>query len=644
MDGTTADIEIPFTIAKALVSIPSTDSSRFVYSGDTLVCPVVANSNYVVTGNKNVMSGNYQAKVALIDKANTIWEDGSSDDILIPYSISKIILDKPVSDSTAFVYNGDTMVVNIPANEWYNITNNSGIKAGKYAANIALVDKTNTIWNDGTTDDVVIPFTIAKSQVEIPAVDTTMFIYTGDTLMYTVAENEYYSVKGNVQSKVGRYSVVVSLNDIENYCWSDGSTIDLVYPFVVNEREVVMTTVARPVADTTMLVYNGEMQTFNIAIDSNSVVDGNVRMSAGKYLATVSLADRMTMVWEDGTTDDIIIPFTIAKAQVEIPAVDSTVFEFNGEAQTYNIPEDSLYTIEGNVQTNVGRYDIFVSLVDIRNYEWSDGTTDDLTYRFAIIHPIVKDTINPSDIKLPNEEIESGDTVSLYDKPGDYIFDMTFDSLAHEQGFEDVKGELGEDGINLIIPEDVKPGNYDVTVTITDIDGDVIDTTIRFSVAYPSGLIVRLLNDVLSVNNAGNEFTSYQWYKNDKKIDGATDQFYCDLEGVKGIYKVQVVNRTGDTLFIAEREFEAIIPPFNVTLSKNPVNTGESFSVTIEGIADSNILDSSSLVVYDINGVVVINKVGVEKMNTMSIGNIGEYIVVVRIASGQTVSKHLLVK
>ncbi len=643
-DGTTADIVIPFTIAKAVVKMPSSDSVSFVYNRDTIVCPIEANPYYVVSGNAQSAAGTYKAGVSLIDKSNTVWENGSSEDLKIVYTIEKIQVEKPVSDSTVFVYNGDTMSLDLPINEWYSITGNRGVKAGKYASTIALLDKANTVWSDGTTDDVVIPFSIVKAKVEIPAADTSLFVYTGNTLVYTIADNDHYTVKGNAQSMIGKYSVVVSLNDNENYSWSDGSTLDLIYPFVVNEREVVKTLVSYPVVDSTMLVYNGEMQTFYVIADSNCIVRGNVRKDAGKYFASVSLADRNTMAWADGTTDDIMVPFSITKAQVEIPVADSTVFEFNGEAQTYYIPADSLYIIDGNVQTNIGRYDVYVSLVDINNYEWSNGTTGDIAYRFAIVHPIERDTVNMEDVKLPNSTIESGDTIVIYDNPGDYIYDVEFDSLAKDNGFENIKAENGDSGIVIVVPEDAKPGNYETTITIKDIDGTVKDTTLNLSVSYPSALIFRLMSDVVAVNNTSNEFVSYQWYKNGKKIDGATKQFYCDLEGVRGVYKVQVVNVAGDTLFIAEHEFDALETPFNITLSKNPVNVGEQFDVIVEGITDSKVLDSSSLVVYDMKGTAVINNIGIEKQNTLTLGNVGEYIVVVRSTGGQIVSKHLLVK
>ncbi|MCQ2218282.1 MAG: leucine-rich repeat domain-containing protein [Paludibacteraceae bacterium] len=643
-DGTTADLKIPFVIAKAKVAIPTVNSSRFVYTGDTLTCSVAANANYIVSGNSNVNAGNYQLMVALIDKVNTVWDNGSSDDVFINYSIEKIVLDKPVADSSTFVYTGDTLTLDLPTNDWYVITDNNGVNAGRYVANVALVNKMNMVWSDGTTDDIQIPFFINKAKIAIPAADTTYFVYSGDTLIYSVVENENYTVKGNVQSLIGRYSVVVSLNDIANYSWSDGSSLDLVYPFIVNERDIVKKNVPLPIIDTMMMVYNGEMQTFGIAVDSNCVVEGNVRKNAGRYVATVSLVDRTTMVWNDGTTDDIIIPFTIAKAQVEIPAADTSVFEFNGKDQTYNIKENHLYSVEGNVRTNVGRYSVFVSLMDVKNYEWNDGTTDDLEYKFTIVYPTVKDTVNPDEVRVPDVTIAAGDTITLYDKQGDYVFDIVFDSLANNQGFEDVKAEIGEDGIDIVVPDNANPGNYNAIVTITDIDGTVIEKEIQIPVSYPSSFILRLMTDVLSVKNTNNEFVSYQWYKNGHKIEGATEQFYCDLDGVKGVYKVQVVNLAGDTLFIAEREFLSIVSPFSMSLSKNPVNAGEQFLVSVEGIVDANILASSALVVYDMNGTAVVNMVGLGKRNSLAIDNVGEYIVVVRVASGQIVSAHLLVK
>ena len=74
----------------------------------------------------------------------------------------------------------------------------------------------------------------------------------------------------------------------------------------------------------------------------------------------------------------------IAKQKVEIPAEDETNFIYTGADQTYNIPANENYTVEGNVQKDAKTYTVTVSLNDIANFQWADGTTDAKTYTFVI--------------------------------------------------------------------------------------------------------------------------------------------------------------------------------------------------------------------------------------------------------------------
>ena len=75
---------------------------------------------------------------------------------------------------------------------------------------------------------------------------------------------------------------------------------------------------------------------------------------------------------------------TFNKASVSKPAQDSTSFVYNGNEQTYQLAENSLYTISGNKQTNAGNYNVIISLKDKNNYQWNDETIADLSYCFNI--------------------------------------------------------------------------------------------------------------------------------------------------------------------------------------------------------------------------------------------------------------------
>ena len=206
-----------------------------------------------------------------------------------------------------------------------------------------------------------------KTQVEIPDADKSKFVYNGKEQTYKIADSELYTVKGNKQTSPGNYKVVVSLNNTEKYEWSDGTTEPLSYNFVINAKEIAI-----PSVSTKSFVYDGKPKSLTIAANSAYTVSGNNGVDAGHYTVKLSLTDPKNTVWSNGSTEDIKIIMNITKAQIEIPAAD-------------NIAKSAYYTVKNNKETQIGNYVVLVSLNDTKNFEWSNGTIDDLKYDFTIL-------------------------------------------------------------------------------------------------------------------------------------------------------------------------------------------------------------------------------------------------------------------
>lgn len=108
---------------------------------------------------------------------------------------------------------------------------------------------------------------------------------------------------------------------------------------------------------------------------------------AGKYIVWVKAVKEGyndTNVPVDA--DAALTPYNvyIAKADVEAPAKDTTVFTYNAEAQTYIVADSNLYTVDGNVQTNAGTHKVTISLKYPSNYQWVGGGSEALEYNFVI--------------------------------------------------------------------------------------------------------------------------------------------------------------------------------------------------------------------------------------------------------------------
>jgi len=77
-----------FTIAKKQIAKPSVTNTNLVYTGSEQSAGIAANAAYTVTGGKGTNANTYTATVALNDKANHEWADGTDDDFLLPWAIA----------------------------------------------------------------------------------------------------------------------------------------------------------------------------------------------------------------------------------------------------------------------------------------------------------------------------------------------------------------------------------------------------------------------------------------------------------------------------------------------------------------------------------------------------------------------------
>ena len=104
----------------------------------------------------------------------------------------------------------------------------------------------------------------------------------------------------------------------------------------------------------------------------------------------VNAGNYWVVAYVEGTADYTglfaAVQFTISKAQIDVPTASGTKYFYTGNSQTY-LPEDFLADtmyISGNVQTGAGSYPVTVTLRDTRNYEWADGSSDELEFTFTI--------------------------------------------------------------------------------------------------------------------------------------------------------------------------------------------------------------------------------------------------------------------
>ena len=118
---------------------------------------------------------------------------------------------------TGLVYNGKNQT-GVEDGLGYIVTDGKKIDAGNYKASVALQDKENTVWSDGTTADKIVDWSIAKKKIIVTADNKTRkYGEENPTLTATVGETGVQGEKGKItgtptttaekMSKVGNYPI-----------------------------------------------------------------------------------------------------------------------------------------------------------------------------------------------------------------------------------------------------------------------------------------------------------------------------------------------------------------------------------------------------------------------------------------------------
>ena len=151
--------------------------------------------------------------------------------------------------------------------------------------------------------------------------------------------------------------------------------------------------------DNGSLTYNGEGQEYKTAALDSSVTAGDGgtwiythTAGTGKLDTATGLPKTVgtytvTATYEDSSNiGSKSVTLNITPRKVDIPAGDTATYTYDGTEKTYNIPTSTDYTVSGNKQTNANEagHIVTVTLKDIINTTWSDGTTGVKTYHFYI--------------------------------------------------------------------------------------------------------------------------------------------------------------------------------------------------------------------------------------------------------------------
>lgn len=334
-------------------------------------------------------AGDYSAAYVLKSKTNTTWSDGSTGNVIIPWAINVLKLAKPSAAVSDFVFDGDSKTVAI--SNFNNIyMTETGVKSasavGNYSLVYALLDASNTSWDDGSTGDVSVNWRIVKR--ELSAAQSSGFAqngaqtYSGSEITVSVTNFDpaIHVLGGDFKKTVaGTYTATVA--PAGSYTWNDGTTTPKSFTWTIGKAKV-----DKPAASATSINYTGATITFvpTYAPDSSAAVEltsDSVKSASliGSYAVKYNLRDTANCEWQDGSTGTVTINWEIVPNRLSTDLssgfAQTTALTYNGQNQTVTISHTNptFHTITGTAQSDAGTYS--ASITPIYGYAWSDGTT-----------------------------------------------------------------------------------------------------------------------------------------------------------------------------------------------------------------------------------------------------------------------------
>ena len=397
------------TINKKKLTKPSLTSDSFVYTGNS-ISPVINNfdsDTMEVSGESATDVGDYTVTFNLKDTNNYAWNDNSTTAFTITWNITKAKKSTPSVTSYNAEYDGNSHTITISSSDTLRYSTDN--------ANWSNVLPTRT--NAGTTDVYVKALgdsnyydsdpahayiTISKVVKTKPSLSITDYGYTGSSITPTVN-----SFDSNIMSKsgdefatnAGDYTLVISLNDTDNYEWNDSTTTDVSLEWHITQGKM-----PKPTVTSYSGIYDGNSHTITVAGDgtlkystdnTNWVDTLPTRTNAGTTTVYVKAIGNEN----NGDSDVATGTITISKANISAPVVTNYSGNYDGNAHTITVESITIGTLKYSTdntnwsttkptRTNAGTTTVYVKIFGNENYNDSTSVTAKITILEGITYKI----------------------------------------------------------------------------------------------------------------------------------------------------------------------------------------------------------------------------------------------------------------
>lgn len=573
-DGSTDTKPVSWFIDALYLDKPALQAYDFTYAAGTSRTPTINNSKskfFTSEGTVTAINaGTYSVTYTLKNPGSTKWKDGTTEPVNLNWKIDPIKLTKPTLPTTSFVFDEGTRINMHQTSSTYSKTGydsstmklaSSYIKqfTGTYTETYTLKDTTNYCWDDGSTEPVVIPWTIEKRIIPLPYVTSSSLTYNGkmQTFVPIVEDPGYAETSGTYRATdIGEYECVVKLKYPASTTWADGSTDTFTFKWQIVE-------VGKLAKPATVLIYEWEpsgtitLEPQNMGFHSDTMtISGTLSAPANELstnTVTISITDKKANTWTDGTTDDVTLNWYVGVHNVYVPYLSQSEFTFNNtlyKMRDYMLSLEEDYA-EINTETSVegGRwayegYYTAIRLKDKNHCQWiTTRSTDDVILNWKI-KPLV--TKKPS--LMQNSFAYSGTEINIQDYLADFnstgnLLKIGGTSKATDSGNYSVtvgfvQKDTAINGVRVGITNGVwEDGSTDTVTFSWSISGDALtkptiaNTNFTFNASEQAPVISNFNSDTMTVSgtqkatNAGDYSITYSLKDktNTTWSDGTTD-------------------------------------------------------------------------------------------------------------------------
>lgn len=482
-------------------------------------------------------AGTYYLTIELKDTSNYVWSGGSTSPLSFEWTINKqtkSIDSVSLSSEAYFEYRVDgnqlasSDIVGFDSSIMV-LSNNLGLDVGEHIARISFINS-NYCWidSDGARYDYKeIMWEIDPALVSVPTIgeeknesgsyttgydtpEVQIFGYDtslmGISIEFGASLNLRQSGEGYqywvVSTTPSTYEIRISLDDSKNYVWS-GSTDDkpieeIVLTWTFNGREIIYI----PTPDKIEFTYDGAMHSLFSSTLDNITVSGDIqKMDAGTYTTVLQLDEGYA--WEDGTTEDLEIVWSIVPRHVTVQATSVTTpyaeavkpdLKWGYVEGSPKILEkdltDRLVTIdvltEAGENPNVGVYAIYFEIESNNNYIIDEVWGTFTVTQVKIVVPSLSVgggsiDYDPTGVTW-NPDVEDDDwgwfdeslmTISgnTSYNVGEYIAYIILNDSTNYT-FVDSEGRQSD---NVAVNWEISNTNRSLVITVSDEEGDSVD-------------------------------------------------------------------------------------------------------------------------------------------------------------------------